>query len=135
MNYLEKKIPKKIFISCFKFVFLTKKFNERWPSFLKLFLNAMIMNIKIHNVIGISKSMEHNKWKKLFKCFLWFFKVWWVQGNQGVTFLVVHLRTFLPSTTCTKKCRPHMANFVVSIGISSFQCTHLWVFHDIIFNI
>jgi hypothetical protein len=23
-------------------------------------------------------------WKYLFKCFLWFFKIWWVQENQGV---------------------------------------------------
>ncbi len=33
-------------------------------TFLKLFLNAMIRNIKIHNIfdiIGISKSMEPNK--------------------------------------------------------------------------
>jgi hypothetical protein len=39
--------------------------------------------------------MEPNKciikklWKCLFKCFLWFFKVQWVEENQGVTFLVV----------------------------------------------
>ncbi len=61
-----KKIPKKIFNSCFKFVVLTKKFKERWPcvAFLKLFLKAMIKNVKIHNIldiIGISKSMEFNK--------------------------------------------------------------------------
>jgi hypothetical protein len=36
------------------------------------------------------------------------------------------------STTCTKKHRPHMANFVISIGILSFQCTHPWVFFAII---
>jgi len=28
-------------------------------------------------------------WKCSFKCFLRFFKVWWVQENQDVTFLVV----------------------------------------------
>jgi hypothetical protein len=28
-------------------------------------------------------------WKCSFKCFLWFFKVRWVQKSQGVTFLVV----------------------------------------------
>jgi hypothetical protein len=61
-----KKIPKKKFNSCFKFVFLTKKFKERWPciTFLKHFLNAMIKNIKIQNIfdiIEISKYMELNK--------------------------------------------------------------------------
>jgi hypothetical protein len=58
----------------------------------------MIRNIKIHNIldiIEISKYMEPNKimqiflWKCSFKCFLWFFKVQWVQENQGVTILVV----------------------------------------------
>jgi hypothetical protein len=59
----------------------------------------MIRNMKIHNIfniIEISKSMEPNKcipnfcsWKCSFKCFLWFFKIRWVQKNQGVTFLVV----------------------------------------------
>jgi hypothetical protein len=66
--------------------------------FLKLFLNVMIKDIKIHNIldiIKISKSMEPNKciakqlWKCSVKCFLWFFKVQWVQENQGVIFLVV----------------------------------------------
>jgi hypothetical protein len=67
--------------------------------FLKLFLNAMIKNIKIHNIfdiIGVSKSIEPNKcihknnfMEMFFKCFLWFFKVQWVQENQGVTFLMV----------------------------------------------
>jgi len=33
---------------------------------------------------------------KLFKGFLWFFKTQWVNENQGVTFLAVHLRTLLP---------------------------------------
>ncbi len=44
--------------------------------FLKLFLNAMISNIKIHNIldiIGISKSMKPNKStyeKKIMKLFI-----------------------------------------------------------------
>jgi hypothetical protein len=59
----------------------------------------MIRNIKIHNIhniIEISKFMEPNKcthkknlWKNLFKCFLWFFKVWWVQKIKVWRFLVV----------------------------------------------
>jgi hypothetical protein len=36
------------------------------------------------------------------------------------------------STTCRKKHKPHMANFVVSIKLLSFQCTHPWVFFAII---
>jgi hypothetical protein len=53
----------------------------------------MIRNIKIHNNFDI---MEPNKcihqkhlWKYLFTCFLWFFKVQWVQENQSVMFLMV----------------------------------------------
>ncbi len=41
--------------------------------FLKHFLNAMIRNIKIHNIfdiIEISKYVEHTKCPHLFKCFL-----------------------------------------------------------------
>ncbi len=38
------------------------------------------------------------------------------------------------STTCIKKHRPHMANFAISIGLLSLQCTHPQVFHDIISN-
>jgi hypothetical protein len=56
----------------------------------------MIRNIKIHNILDISeisKSMEPNNvknlWTYLFKCFLWFLKVWWVQENQGVMTIVV----------------------------------------------
>jgi len=57
--------------------------------FLKLFLNAMIGNIKIHNIpniIEISKSTEPNKCipKKNYENIHW-----WVQENQGVMFLVV----------------------------------------------
>ncbi len=40
----------KIHKSCSKFVFLTKKFKEKKNiTLLKLFLNAMIKNIKMHN--------------------------------------------------------------------------------------
>jgi hypothetical protein len=59
----------------------------------------MIMNIKIHNIFILLKfknlwnliNVLINKkiWKYLFKCFLWIFKVQWVQENQGVTFLMV----------------------------------------------
>ena len=39
------------------------------------------------------------------------------------------------STTCTKKYRPHMENFVISIGLLSLLvCNYPWVVHDIIFN-
>jgi hypothetical protein len=74
-----KKIPKKIFKSCFKFVFLTKKFKE-------IFLNATIRNIKIHNILDTIESSKFmdlinliiKKTMKMFlKCFLWLFKVWW----------------------------------------------------------
>jgi len=34
--------------------------------------------------------------------------------------------------TCTKKHRPHMANFTISIGLLSLQYTHPWVFFAII---
>jgi hypothetical protein len=46
-------------------MFLTKKFKEiTGVKFLKLFVNAMIMNMKIQNILNIikiSKSMELNK--------------------------------------------------------------------------
>jgi hypothetical protein len=39
------------------------------------------------------------------------------------------------SITCTKKYRPHMENFVISIGLLSLLvCNYPWVFHDIIIN-
>ncbi len=45
-------------------MFITKKFNEKNKvTFLKFFPNAMIKNIKIHNIfdiIAISKYMEPN---------------------------------------------------------------------------
>jgi len=42
--------------------------------------------------------------------------------------------TIIYSTKCIKKHRPHIANFAISIGLLSFQCTHPRVFHDIISN-
>jgi hypothetical protein len=36
------------------------------------------------------------------------------------------------SPTCIKKYRPHMANFVISIGLLSLQCTLPWVFFAIV---
>jgi hypothetical protein len=33
-----------------------------------------------------------------------------------------------------KKTLTNMVNFVISIGLLSLQCTHPWVFHDIISN-
>jgi hypothetical protein len=49
----------------FQICVLNQKFKERWPcvTFLKCFLNAMIKNIKIQNIldiIEISKYMEFN---------------------------------------------------------------------------
>jgi len=59
----------------------------------------MVKNIKIHNnldIIEISKSIELNKCthkKNSEKIYLNvsydFLKFWWVQENQGVTFLMV----------------------------------------------
>jgi hypothetical protein len=63
-KYIKKIIPKKILKSCFKFVFLTKKFKEKNQHHVKLFKNEMIMNTKMHNIVDIieiSKSMEPNK--------------------------------------------------------------------------
>jgi hypothetical protein len=66
----------------------------------------MIKNIKIHNILDMienSKFIEPNKYIHskiiiyLLKCFLWFFKVQWVQENQGVTFLVVPPKDALPN--------------------------------------
>ncbi len=59
------KILKKILKSCFKFVFLTKKFKEMKQDYIfKTFINATTKDIKIKNIldiIEISKSMELNK--------------------------------------------------------------------------
>jgi len=59
----------------------------------------MIRNIKIHNILDIIEIFKSKKpdkiihkiifLKNLFKCFFMIFKVWWVQENQGATFLVV----------------------------------------------
>jgi hypothetical protein len=54
----------------------------------------------------------------------------------------VFATTIVYSTTCTNKYRSHKANFVISIELLSFQCSHPWVLfaiihgfsHDIIFN-
>jgi hypothetical protein len=40
-------------------------------------------------------------WKYLLKCFPWFFKVRWVQKNQGLTFLMV-----LPKDAFTQVVNP-----------------------------
>jgi hypothetical protein len=59
-------MTQKLLKSRFKFWFLIKKFTWKGTNttFLKLFLNAMVKNIKIHNnldIIEISKSIELNK--------------------------------------------------------------------------
>jgi len=51
-----------------------------------------------------------------------------------VTTMKVFAIAIVYPTTCTNKHRLHMANFAISIGLLSLQCTHPWVFHDIIFN-
>jgi len=71
-NHLKKQIPKKTPKSCFKICVPNLKSSRKGTNvtFLKLFLNTMIKNIKIHNILDItkiSKSMELNKcshWKK-----------------------------------------------------------------------
>jgi hypothetical protein len=50
------------------------------------------------------------------------------------TTVKVFATTIIYSTIVTKKHRPHITNFVISIGLLSFKCTHPWVFHDIISN-
>jgi hypothetical protein len=97
-NYLAKKIHNNILKSWFKFIFLTKSFKEKInTTFLKPFLNEMIKNIiyillillKFQNLWNLINVFMKKNWKCLFKCFLWFFKIQWVQGNQAVMFLVV----------------------------------------------
>jgi hypothetical protein len=78
---------------------VTKKFKEKKSvMFLKLFQNAMIRNIKIHNIldiIDISKSMEPTKYiQKMFnECFkeTVFYDLSKFDGfrKMKVTFLVV----------------------------------------------
>jgi hypothetical protein len=41
--------------------------------------------------------------------------------------VVVFAIAIVYSTTCTKKYKPHMANFVISIRLLSLQCIHPWV--------
>jgi hypothetical protein len=59
-------VPKKTLKSYFKFVFLTKQLKEKYQhTLLKLFLNAIIKNIKLNNIfdiIEVSKSMKTNKY-------------------------------------------------------------------------
>jgi hypothetical protein len=55
-------------------------------TFLKLFKNAMIRNIKIYNILDI---IEISKYVELYIYIFMIFKVQWVQENQGVTFLVI----------------------------------------------
>jgi hypothetical protein len=61
------KFPKKIFKSYLKFVFMTKKFKQKKTNvmFLRLLLNAMSRNIKIHNIFDI---IEMSKYMKPDKC-------------------------------------------------------------------
>jgi hypothetical protein len=47
------------------------------------------MLLKFHNLWNLINVLIKKIWKYLFKYFLWFFKVQWVQENQGVMFLVV----------------------------------------------
>jgi hypothetical protein len=86
-NYLRKNISKKILKLCFKFVFLTKKFKERNErDVLEFFINAMIMSIKIHNILILLKFQIFWNlinvfikiiYEKINQCFL-FLKVQWV---------------------------------------------------------
>ncbi len=82
-------------------MFLTIKFKEKKPELHSwiFFLSAMIKNIKICNfliLLGfqnlwnlINVFIKRNLWKCSLKSFLWFFKIRWVEKNQGVMFLVV----------------------------------------------
>jgi hypothetical protein len=44
------------------------------------------------------------------------------------TTMKVFATAIVYSTTCTKKHRPHMENFAISIRLLSFSCIHQWVF-------
>ncbi len=80
-------------------MFLIKKFKKKTNvTFLELFLNAMIRYIKTHNIfyiIEISKSKDLNvlikkNYENIYLSVPYdFFKIWWVQENQDVTFLMV----------------------------------------------
>jgi hypothetical protein len=43
------------------------------------------------------------------------------------TTMKVFVTAIIYSTTRIKKYKPHMANFVISIGLLCLQCTHPWV--------
>jgi hypothetical protein len=99
-KYFREKIPMKILKSCFKFVFLTKMFKERnqrdipktfskmqWLETSKYTIFLTLS--KIQNLWNLINILIKKIWKYVFKCFLWCFKIRWVQENQGVTFLVV----------------------------------------------
>jgi hypothetical protein len=63
-NYLSKTFPRKFPNYASKICVLDQKVKGTNNTFLKLFLNEMIRNIKIHNIlniIDISKSIEPNK--------------------------------------------------------------------------
>jgi hypothetical protein len=45
--------------------------------------------LRFQNLWNLINVLKNNLWKCSFTCFLWFFKIKWVQENQGVTFLVV----------------------------------------------
>ncbi len=69
-------------------------------------------------------------WKCSFKCFLWFFKVQWVQENQSVKFLVVPPKDGLaPKYICTSLTSLlwgggcNFQNLKCSLGI----CKHWWI--------
>jgi hypothetical protein len=74
-------------------------------------------------------------WKYLFKCFPWFFKVWCVQENQGVTFLMAPFKNGLVLLVLLKSPQwivIHRGDFIIlhlecaSLGRSfpfSFQTT------------
>jgi hypothetical protein len=60
----------------FQICVLDQNFQENIVTFLKLFVNAMIKNIKIYNILDIikvSKSIQPNKflWKKSNNNFYW----------------------------------------------------------------
>jgi hypothetical protein len=45
--------------------------------------------MKFQNLWNLLNVFIEILWKYLFKCFLWFFKFWWVQENQNVMFPMV----------------------------------------------
>jgi len=63
-------------------------------------------------------------WKYLFKCFLWFFQVQWVQENQGVTFLMASFKNGLVLLVLLKSLQwiaVHEGDFI----ILHLECTSL----------